>query len=1239
MTGGYYVDTPPTISNITPASLVVQKSSTSAPVTFTVADVNTGANSVTMTASSDNTTVIANGSIVLGGSGASRTVTVTSTATTGSANITLKASDGLLSSTAVLPVRVNAIPILTTNNFLGVNQGSSGVLTMAQLQAIDPDTAIAPTFIVGGQPHDGTLFLNGVPNPASFTQTDVNNGNVSYTNDGSCNTLDNFQFTVEDVDGGFANDPSQGTGPTSYSFNFSITLAQTPPVAQSASYSLALGGTLNKTLVATSGDCSKPAITYQQASPPAHGTLSIDPASGAFTYTASAGASGADSFTYTATTYGTMVSMPATITLDIEEQAPVANSATINPNEGVAYNGTLTATDANLPPLTLTYALDALPTKGTVVLNDATTGSFTYTPTAGLIGQDSFTFNVSNGSLTSADATITINIRRGLHSGDLVISDDGDATHPSSIVLFDPLTHQQALISDDPLLSSSGSGPPSPVGVALAPDGKILVATNGMIVRVDPADGSATTFASGFGFAFGVAVEANGNVLVTDPFAGISRLDGTTGAVIGTLSVGPSTAPVGIAVASDTSLYVSDLSQQFKGAASNSVFHMNADGTGLTTLTTGNHIVAPAGLVLDGGNLYVSNATFGPGGTNDVIQVDTTTGAQTVLTHDSSISDATGIAFYAGQLYVVSQTTAAIIGVDLASGTQTPLTANGYLHVPFSIAGVPVRASVTTITAEAPDPSGPTASYNVSVSVAAVAGSDTPTGTVAVDDGAGGTCTITLAGGSGNCDLATAAPGSFTLTATYAGDDVFGTSAATASHSVGVYPTSTAITSDSPDPSGAGLGYKVGFTVTNTATAAVAPTGSVTVADGQGATCSATLASADNGAGSCTLASAAPGAYTLTATFTGDATFGNSASTGTPHNVAFPPVAVNDSYSTNANTAFTGNVLSNDTDPGGLSLVVTTAGSFTAGGIGGAVVMAANGGFTYTPPLNTTGAATFSYTVSDGLGTASATVTIAVTAAVNVGVSLSTAQSYYLKEGSLASYTLTARNQGPLTATNAGLNVVFPPQLTSAHWTCTGTGTATCPAASGSGDISVSVTIPSGSTLVFDITATAALAPQEGKFDLVANIKAPSGIPDTDASDNKTTLSQLLDVFGNSFEIAGVTGVQSLRLGADVMGIHSTLVNVAEPSSLGAESQTVATLQDTQGPHAVVLARAINGHQELRVSWRSSTGAWSSSPWQTFTLGQPVELHWVIAADKQGTATLAAVELAQGSAVLMVATQ
>src|SRR6185295_5303422 len=92
------------------------------------------------------------------------------------------------------------------------------------------------------------------------------------------------------------------------------------------------------------------------------------------------------------------------------------------------------------------------------------------------------------------------------------------------------------------------------------------------------------------------------------------------------------------------------------------------------------------------------------------------------------------------------------------------------------------------------------------------------------------------------------------------------------------------------------------------------------------------------------------------------------------------PVAANDSYATDEDTALTvaaPGVLSNDTDADSVTItaVVGTAPAH------GTLTLAANGGFTYTPAANFNGADSFSYKATDGTADSSlATVTIAVRA-------------------------------------------------------------------------------------------------------------------------------------------------------------------------------------------------------------------------------------------------------------------
>ena len=97
-----------------------------------------------------------------------------------------------------------------------------------------------------------------------------------------------------------------------------------------------------------------------------------------------------------------------------------------------------------------------------------------------------------------------------------------------------------------------------------------------------------------------------------------------------------------------------------------------------------------------------------------------------------------------------------------------------------------------------------------------------------------------------------------------------------------------------------------------------------------------------------------------------------------------PPVAANDTASTNEDTPVTVAVLANDTDLDGnpLSVVAATAGN-------GTVVINPDGTVTYTPKANFFGVDTITYTISDGAGgTSTATVTVSVASVNDVPVAV-----------------------------------------------------------------------------------------------------------------------------------------------------------------------------------------------------------------------------------------------------------
>ncbi|NWG33112.1 MAG: Ig-like domain repeat protein [Chloroflexi bacterium] len=192
-------------------------------------------------------------------------------------------------------------------------------------------------------------------------------------------------------------------------------------------------------------------------------------------------------------------------------------------------------------------------------------------------------------------------------------------------------------------------------------------------------------------------------------------------------------------------------------------------------------------------------------------------------------------------------------------------------------------STVTTITADSPDPSVPNQSVNVAVTVSTAWG--TATGTVSIT-GADTNCTITLSGGAGNCNVNFASTGTKTLTASYNGDTEHAASNDTEGHTVlppGV--TTTIITSDNPDPSQVGEAVAVFVTVTGSSTT---PTGTVEIT-GADTNCTITLS---GGTGSCNVVFNSTGSKTLTATYGGDANNSGSSDTES-HTVSLPAAITN----------------------------------------------------------------------------------------------------------------------------------------------------------------------------------------------------------------------------------------------------------------------------------------------------------------------------------------------------------
>ncbi|NOQ45425.1 MAG: tandem-95 repeat protein, partial [Desulfobulbaceae bacterium] len=179
----------------------------------------------------------------------------------------------------------------------------------------------------------------------------------------------------------------------------------TPPVASDSSADGVEDIPFGENLAVT--DTSGLPLLYSVKNSPAHGMLSVEDATGHFTYTPFTDFHGTDSFTFTASNdNGESNTATVTLTITPVNDSPAASAASFTTDEDLSISGWLNATDIDGD--TLNFTLVTAPSKGTVTLN--ATGTFTYQPDDDISGTDSFTYKVNDDSADSNTATVTITI-------------------------------------------------------------------------------------------------------------------------------------------------------------------------------------------------------------------------------------------------------------------------------------------------------------------------------------------------------------------------------------------------------------------------------------------------------------------------------------------------------------------------------------------------------------------------------------------------------------------------------------------------------------------------------------------------------------------------------------------------------------------------------------------------------------------------------------------------------------
>ena len=304
----------------------------------------------------------------------------------GSDSFTFTVNDGVEISTAA-------------NVSIGITAVNDAPVAVAQTVNVAEDTQLNDT-LVGTDVDSDSLIYALASNTVNgqLTLTDAAKGAYSYSPNADFSGSDSFTFTV--------NDGVESS--TAASVSIVIAAVNDAPVAVAQTINMAEDAQLNDTLVGT--DVDSDSLIYALASNTVNGQLTLtDAATGAFSYSPNADFNGSDSFTFTVND-GVESSTAASVSIVIAavNDTPVAVAQTINMSEDTQLNDTLVGTDVDSD--SLIYALASNTVNGQLILTDAATGAYSYSPNADFNGSDSFTFTVNDGVESSTAASVSIGI-------------------------------------------------------------------------------------------------------------------------------------------------------------------------------------------------------------------------------------------------------------------------------------------------------------------------------------------------------------------------------------------------------------------------------------------------------------------------------------------------------------------------------------------------------------------------------------------------------------------------------------------------------------------------------------------------------------------------------------------------------------------------------------------------------------------------------------------------------------
>ncbi|HEY8360455.1 MAG TPA: tandem-95 repeat protein, partial [Ramlibacter sp.] len=809
------------------------------------------------------------------------------------------------------------------------------------------DTAVTRDVLANDSFEGAGRLITAVTNGAHGTVTiiDAALGLVRYTPDANYNGTDAYTYTVT-------------SGGVSETVTVNVTIT---PVNDATTFSGTTGsgnedaGSITGTLTVADADgITTPAFTV--TSNGSHGTATIN-ASGAWTYTPAADYNGPDSFTVRVTDNAGNTSTQV-IAVNVGSVADTADDTATVAEDGAVTTDLLTNDSFEGAEIITAVTQGA---HGTVTIIDAAAGTVRYTPDANWHGTDTYTYTVTSGGVTET-ATVTVTVA--------------------------PVNDPTVFGGNSTGIGNEDAGVISGVLTATDADG---MTNPGYVVTAAAGHGTATIDAITGAWSYTPDADYNGpdsfTVTVTDNA-------GNTATRTINLSVTPVTD-----IVTDTATTAEDTAVTRDVLANDS---FEGAGRSITAVTNGAHgtvtiIDAALGLVR-----YTPDANYN--GTDAYTYTVTSGGVSETVTVNVTITPVNDATTFGGTTGSGNEDAGSITGtltVADADGITTPaftVTSNGS-HGTATINATTGAWTYTpaadyngadSFTVRVTDNAGNTSTQVISVNVGSVVDIADDTATVA-EDGAVTTdllandsfegaeiITAVTQGAHGTVTIIDAALGTVRYTAdpNWHGTDTY-TYTVT---SGGITETATVTVTVNPVNDAAVF---TGTTSGSTTEDGAAITGTLTATDVDGMATPAYTVTGLAGHGTATINAAGAWTYTPAADYNGPDSFTvtvtDNAGNTTTQVISLTVTAVadiaNDTVTVAEDGTVTTSVRANDTFEGTPTLTAVTQGAH--GTV--TIVDAATGTVLYTPNPNYNGPDSYTYTVTSGGVTETATVTVNVT--------------------------------------------------------------------------------------------------------------------------------------------------------------------------------------------------------------------------------------------------------------------